>query len=348
MTEATRSKSKTTPGDGRSARVAIIGTGGSISFVGRDPLDLLEYGEFGHMLEVEELLTRLPELSSEAEIVPVAFGNYPSEAILPENWLDLARLVGHIAEQHAPLDGIVILHGTSTLEEGAFFLNLLLRHELTVVMAGAQGPINGLGNDGRLNIVNAVRVAKSLETRGLGVLVVHGNEIHAARDVTKISTHSISPFASRDLGILGYVDPNGWISIYRRPTRRHTVQTDFDPRRIHRLPRVDVVCAYAGADDAAIEGFLRRDAKGIVVSGYSPGSAAMPQDAALDEARRKGVLIVLSAHVGHGRVLPRRSLIDRRIVVADTLGPLKARLLAMLALNVTDEIEAIQRYFDTC
>lgn len=328
------------------SRVVVIGTGGSISFVGRDSLDLFEYGDYGEMLEIEELVARIPELSAEAEIITVSFGRFPSEAMSPSDWLGLARLIVRVVKECAPLDGVVVLHGTSTLEEGAYFLNLVVREDLPIVVVGAQRPINGMGTDGPLNIVNAVRVAKSASARGLGVLAVYGNEIHCARDVTKIGTYSVNPFLSPDFGILGYVDPDESVVIYRSPTRLHTLHSAFDVEQITNLPRVDIVCAYAGADETAIRSFCARGVKGIVVSGYSPGSAAAAQEAALDDAQRSGVLVVLSSHVMHGRVLARRSLSDRGIVVADTLSPQKSRILAMLALTVANDSAAIQEYFD--
>lgn len=327
--------------------IIIISMGGSISFTARHRLDLIEYGDFGYMLEIEDLLDWIPEVQELAKIVPVSCKNIPSEAITPTDWLELCRVIHDAVVRYKP-DGVVVLHGTSTLEETAFFLNLTLHVELPVVIVGAQGPINALGSDGGRNILNAVQVAKDEEAMGLGVLAVHGNEIHSARDVTKISTHSASPFHSPDFGILGYTDADGSVAIYRKPTRICAPRTKFDVSQINELPKVDIVYVYAGANGLCINTLVAGGTECIVVAGYSPGSAAGGQEVALDRARQKGVFVVLSPHCGRGRVLRRKALDNRGIIVADTLSPKKSRILSMLALTETRNMHDIQTYFNTC
>ena len=194
-------------------RVALIGTGGSISTVGRHSLDLFEYGEFGRTLEVDELLARFPEVSAAADVVPIRFRTLLSTAVGPPEWLELNELVHRVVEAEAPLDGVVITHGTATLEETAYFLNLTLKVELPVVLVGAQRPPNGLSSDVPLNLVNAVRVAAAPDCRGLGVLVLLNDEVQAAREVTKSSTYRLETFRSPDLRMLGYAGPDGQVVI---------------------------------------------------------------------------------------------------------------------------------------
>ena len=327
-------------------RVAVIGTGGSISTVGRHSLDLFEYGDFGRTLDVDELLARFPEVSTAADVTPIRFRALLSTAVGPSDWLELNELVPHVASADAPPDGIVITHGTATLEETAYFLNLTLKVDLPVVLVGAQRPPNGLSTDAGLNLVNAVRVAAAPEARGLGVLVLLNDEVQAAREVTKASTYRLEAFRSPDLGMLGYADPDGRVVIYRAPTRRHAPDTAFDVRGRTDLPRVDIAYSYAGSDGAAIDALVAAGAKGIVSAGLAPGRVTPGEWRALGEARRRGVLVVQSSRAGSGRVLRRGREREQGIVVADNLNPQKARVLAMVALTVTDDPEQIQQLFE--
>ncbi|MGH7387879.1 MAG: asparaginase [Candidatus Rokuibacteriota bacterium] len=327
-------------------RVALIGTGGTISSIGRDGLDLWEYMDSSRKAEPDELLVRFPEVPAFAEIVPVRFRAVGSTSIGPAEWLALDAAVHEAVRREAPLDGLVITHGTATLEETAYFLNLTLKVEPTVVLVGSQRPATGLSSDAGLNLLNAVRVAGAAGARGLGVLVLLNDEIQAAREVTKASTLRLETFRSHDLGMLGYADPDGRVAIYRRPTRRHAPATEFDVRGRTELPRVDVAASYAGADGAAIRAFVAAGARAIVVASLPPGVTTPAETEALAEVRRQGVLVVLSSRAGSGRVLPRRSLRERGFVVADNLIPQKARVLAMLALTRTDDPAEVQRMFD--
>lgn len=333
-------------GERTKPRVAVIGTGGSISTVGRHSLDLFEYSDFGRVLEVDELLARVPEVSSAAEIAPVRFRALNSVALSSADWLELNELIHRVAEAQAPLDGIAVIHGTATLEETAYFLNLTLKVDLPVVLVGAQRPPNALSTDGHLNLVNAVRVAAAPSCRGLGVLVVLNDEVQAAREVTKTSTLRLETFRSPDVGMLGYADPDGTVAIYRAPTRRHAPDTPFDVRGLQDLPRVDIAYSYVGADGGMIEAAVQLGARGIVSAGLGGGRVTPGEQRALAEARRRGVLVVQATRLGSGRVLPRARLREQGIVAADNLNPQKARVLAMLALTLSEDPGRIQGFFD--
>ena len=327
-------------------RIALIGTGGTISSIGRDSLDVWEYMDTSRKAEPEELLQRFPEAAGAAEVVPVRFRAVGSTAIGPAEWLGLDAAVHDAVARERPLDGVVITHGTATLEETAYFLGLTVKTPATVVLVGAQRPASGLATDAGMNLLNALRVAGAPEARGLGVLVLLNDEIQAAREVTKTSTLRLETFRSPDLGMLGYADPDGRIAIYRRPARRHAPDTEFDVRGRTELPRVDVAASYAGADGTAIRAFVAAGARAIVAAALPPGVTTPAEAEALDEARRRGVLVVVSSRAGSGRVLPRTSLRRRGFVVADNLNPQKARVLAMLALTRTDDPVEAQRIFD--
>jgi L-asparaginase len=327
-------------------RVVLIGTGGTISSIGRESLDLWEYMDASRKAEPDELLVRFPEVAEAAEIVCVRFRAMSSAAVGPVDWLALDAAVHAAVSREAPLDGVVITHGTATLEETAYFLNLTLKVDTTVVLVGSQRPVTGLSSDAGLNLLNAVRVAGARDARGLGVLVLLNDEIQAAREVTKASTLRLETFRSPDLGMLGYADPDGRVAIYRKPTRRHAPGTEFDVRGRTELPRVDIAASYAGADGAAVQAFVAAGAQAIVSASLPPGVTTPGETDALLEARRRGVLIVLSSRAGSGRVLPRTTLRERGFVVADNLNPQKARVLAMLALTRTDDVAEVQRMFD--
>ena len=327
-------------------RVALIGTGGTISSIGRDGLDVWEYMDTGAKIGPGELVARFPETAQVAEIVPIPFRSVGSSSIGPADWLLLTETIHGAAARETPLAGVVITHGTATLEETAYFLNLAVQVDLTVVVVGAQRPASGLSTDAGMNLVGALRVAAAPEARGLGVLVVLNDEIQAAREVTKTSTLRLETFRSADVGMLGYADPDGRVAIYRRPARRHAPVTEFDVRGRQAMPRVDIAYSYAGAERTAIDAFVAAGARGIVSASLAPGITTAAETEALVEARRQGVLVVLSSRAGSGRVLPRRVLRERGFVVADNLLPQKARVLAMLALTRTNDPIEVQRMFD--
>src|SRR5579884_3902291 len=199
-------------------RIAVIGTGGTISSLGASSLDVLDYPDFGQKLTSEALLARFPETRLAAQPVPVTFRQVGSTAIGPADWLELRALIHRIARDDPAIAGFVIPHGTATLEETAFFLNLTLGVDRPVVLVGAQRPASALGSDAGMNLYNALRVAGAAESRGKGVLVVLNDEIHAARDVVKTSTYRVQTFRSLDFGALGHVDGDG-PHYYRAPLK---------------------------------------------------------------------------------------------------------------------------------
>src|SRR5204862_6341485 len=190
-------------------RIAVIGTGGTISSLGASSMDVLDYPDFGQKLTSEALLDRFPETRLVAEPVPLTFRQAGSTAIGPPDWLELRTLIHHSAADDRSIVGFVIPHGTATLEETAFLLNLALAVDRPVVLVGAQRPASALGTDAGTNLVNALQVAGCAEARGKGVLVVMNNEINSARDVVKTSTYRVQTFRPLDFGALGPVDRDG-------------------------------------------------------------------------------------------------------------------------------------------
>jgi L-asparaginase len=328
-------------------RVALILTGGTIDSLGRDRLHLAGYEETGARLGPGELLARVPELDAIARVDEVPFARLSSTAIGSTDWLRLARLVDELGGQ-SDLDGIVISHGTNTLEETAFFLNLCLTTSRPVVLVGSMRPASALSSDADLNLVNAIRVAACRRAVGMGVLVVLNDTIHAAREVTKTATYRVQTFESRDAGPLGFADSDGQVVFYRAPQRAHTQGTPFDLRAAASLPRVDVVLSYAGQDGVMIEAAITAGARGLVSAGTGAGRTTPAEDAAYDRAVAQGIAVVQASRVGSGRVVATRRLCARGIIAADNLVPWKARILLMLGLTRTTDYAELQAIFDRC
>jgi L-asparaginase/Glu-tRNA(Gln) amidotransferase subunit D len=239
------------------------------------------------------------------------------------------------------VDGIIITHGTFTLEETAYFLHLTARTNKPVICVASQRMHDALGNDGNRNLLDAVRVALSPSAKGNGVLVVIHEEIHSARDVVKTNQRP-GGFASPVHGLLGHVESDQ-VSFYRSSTRCHTLQSEFDISEIVELPRVDIIPAYVGADDTAARACIDAGARGLVVHGYAfSGSPAATQRKALEEIAASGIPVVLASRGGGGRVpvVP-----DDCFIQGDTLPAPKARILLMLGLSKSADPSQIQKMF---
>lgn len=327
-------------------KVAFIGTGGTMASLGRGPLDIYDYGVAGNVMHADQILARWPETALVADVIPVRYRNIPSTAIDFADWKALAAQCTQVVADHPDIAGIVIGHGTATLEETAYFLNLTVKVPVPVVVVGAQRPSSSLSSDAGMNLVNAIRTAASPEARGMGVLVVLNDEIQAAREVTKTSTSRMQTFRSPDFGVLGQADGDG-IVFYRQPIRRRAPDTEFDVSALDAMPRVDIAYGYAGGDGVAVRAFMAAGAKGIVSAGFAPGFTAPAEAEALKEAAGQGIVVVQCTRAGSGRVPPTTRLQLSGFLLADNLNPQKARILLSLALTVTDDPAEISRMFRT-
>ena len=328
-------------------RVALIITGGTIDSIGKYRLDLAWYIEAGKRLGTGELLGQLPELKTIAHVEEVPFRRLPSHALVDKDWLDMVRTIHSIFDENKA-DGIVITHGTNTIEETAYFLNLTLKTDKPVIVVGAMRPSSAISADGYLNLVNAVKVAADPHSRGRGAMLVMNDTIYSGRDVTKNATYRVQAFQSRDLGPLGFADADGSVVYYHQTVKKHTENTEFDVRNLQSLPRVDVVVSYVGADGNMIEAAAAVGAKGIVSAGTGAGRPTPAEDEAFDRVyKEKGVIMCLCSRVASGRVVRSPGLAKRGFVAGDNLQPWKARLLLALALTKTNNADEIQRMFDT-
>ena len=326
-------------------RIAFIGTGGTMASLGRDALDIQDYATLGRILDSAAILQRLPELERVAQVTAVPFAPVISTRIGFADWQALVRQCDALVAADPGLAGIVIGHGTATMEETAYALSLTLKVPVPVVLVGAQRPASGLSTDAPMNLLNAVRVAAHPDTRGMGVLLLLNDEIHAAREVTKTSTWRMQTFRTPDFGALGHADADR-IAFYRRPLRRLAPDTEFDIRELAAFPRVDIAYSHADADGTAIRAFVAAGARGIVSAGFAPGMPSPAEFEALAEAAAAGVVVVQGSRVGSGRVVQGQRMREAGILAADNLNPQKARILLGLALTVTTDPAEITRIFD--
>jgi len=329
----------------KKAHVTILATGGTIAGSGASSTTTVGYT--AATVGVDRLIAAVPELAQVAQVKGEQVFQIASENMSDAYWLTLAKRVNVLLAQ-SDVDGIVITHGTDTLEETAYFLGLVVKSKKPVVLVGAMRPGTALSADGPINLYNAVLLAASPEAAGKGVLVAMNDQIHGARDVSKTNTSTPDSFKTPELGMLGYIQ-GGKPYFYHVSSRKHTTETEFDISKLDTLPQVDIVYGYANVNPVALNALVAAGAKGIIHAGVGDGSLAASVKPALSAARKQGVLIVRGSRVGQGIVARNGEANDDELdfVAADTLNPQKARILLMLALTKTSDSKQIQRMFYT-
>ncbi|PTY07888.1 L-asparaginase [Opitutaceae bacterium EW11] len=318
--------------------VALFTTGGTIQSKGAHRDKLYEYSD--GRVSPKELLDDLPELQSVAKVEIQEVSNVGSGEIGAAQLLKLGKGI-NAALARPEIAGAVVTHGTSTLEETAYFLQLTVKSKKPVVVVGAMRPFTAISRDGPFNLYNSVRVAVCPDAVGKGVMVVLNDTIHSARFVTKGNTYHVETFVDRDIGPLGYTDSDR-VVFYRTPLTRHTFQSEFDVSALETLPVVDIVYGYQEASPAPIEALVAAGAKGIVLN---DGAASFRKAAA--KALGAGVVIVQSDRKGSGRVVLSEKSEGRGVVTSDNLNAQKARVLLRLGLTKTTDPRELQRMFNT-
>ncbi len=327
--------------------VHLIATGGSISCIGRSRLDYIDYSDDDRRLPIADMLARIPETSEFANVSTEQLSNAFGGSLGPSVWLTLARRVNEVWSSQPKVAGIAVTHGTSTLEETAYFLHLTSRSEKPVVITGAMRPPSALSTDADLNLVDCIRVAADPQAAGKGALVVLNSEIHSARDVTKTHTARPNAFRSSDFGCLGYADTDKTVVFYRAPLHAHTSRSEFDVSGLSELPRVEILMAYAGADGMLVDYLADGRCDGLVVAGLGSGNVPGGFRAALKRAQQRGIPVVLASQVGSGRTRHSERNRAENFISPDNLTPKKARILLMLALTKTRDPGAIARMMRT-
>lgn len=325
--------------------IVVIEMGGTISAKGIDRLDLKDY-ESGQYTG-KHFLNQLPEIQNLANVSFDSFTGVSSTKITTSHWIGLRKKIIHYLNEK-DVDGIVITHGTNTIEETAYFLHLTIPSHKPVVCVGAQRPFTALSSDAHLNLINAIRVAASDEAYDKGVLVVLNDEINCAREATKTNTYRLESFQSNQLGFLGYVDTDQTVQFYRTPSRKHTLNSEFSTLTFDSLKEVEITYSYAGATGDIIRYLIMTEAySGIVLAGTGAGLASPDELDALADAANKGIHVIRSNRVGSGRVVPIKPYEKYPFISGDNLLPQKARILLMVALLKYNNTEDIQTVFNT-
>jgi glutamin-(asparagin-)ase len=318
-------------------RVAVLCTGGTIA--GAHPSGGNGWYRAGTR-GVDELLASVPDLEQLAEVTHEQVFQIDSAEMDDQRMLRLAKRTSEVlASEH--VDGVVITHGTDTLEESSYFLHLTVKSEKPVVFVGAMLPGDALSADGPRNLRSGLVVAASSQARGLGVLVVMNDEIHTARDVAKVHTLNLAALRS-PYGALGYVVGDA-PRFYRQPVRPHTSRTPFDAERLDRLPVVGIVYAHAGMGSASIDA-LAAASDGLIYAGFGNGYLSESVRRALVTVRAAGVQVARASRGGIGPLVRNAAAADDEygFLVADDQSPAKARILLELGLSVTQETAALQ------
>jgi L-asparaginase len=322
--------------------IVVLATGGTIAgAAGSDVQAAYTSGQVG----VEQLLAAVPQAKNIATLRGEQISNIGSQDMNDEVWLKLAKRINELVAM-PDVDGIVITHGTDTIEETGYFLNLVVKSRKPVVLTAAMRPSTALSADGPLNFYNAVAVAADKDAAGRGVLVVINDWIHGASSLTKTSTTAVQTFLSPLRGLVGTV-AYGNSEFYRGPVGKHTVESEFSLDGVTDLPRVDIIMAHENMDGKLIEAAVASGAKGIVIAGVGNGNMTAAALEALGAQSKKGIVCVRSTRVATGTVGRNVEVDDDKLglIASDDLNPQKSRVLLRLALLKQRPLPDIQRLF---
>lgn len=323
--------------------IKILATGGTIAGSAAQAGQLTGYtaGAIG----IENLISAVPELESAARVSGEQIANIDSCNITSGLWFKLARRCNELMADD-DVDGIVITHGTDTLEETAYFLNLTVKGTKPVVLTGAMRPATAISADGPLDLLNAVKTAACREACGKGVLVVMNDIIMAARYATKTSAFKVEAFQAVPYGQLGTI-AGGRVYFEAVISKCHTVNSVFSGKNYTSLPRTDIIYTHCDDDGILIEAAVNAGAQGIIYAGSGMGSIHCGAEAALLKAVQRGAAVVRSTRVSEGRVLAANPKWDEAgFICGGNLNPQKARILLQLALTCTHDTRKIQEFFD--
>jgi L-asparaginase len=326
-------------------RIKILATGGTIAGAQASQADA---GYKSGTFSVNDLIAAVPQLKNIAELSGEQVANIGSQTMNHEVWLKLAKRVNEVLRSD-DTDGVVITHGTDTMEETAYFLSLVVKSDKPVILVGSMRPATAISADGPINLYNGVSLAGSPEAKGRGPLVVLNDTIHYAREAQKMHTTHMDTFDSPNRGIAGVMN-TGKATFYSENTTRHTTKSEFsiDGLTVENLPLVTIVYSYANLGGLVIDAMAEKGVKGIILAGVGDGNTTDAALAALERAAKKGVAVVRCSRTGSG-------LVDRNVEINDDklgfiagmeLSPQKARILLMLALSKTSDVKQLQRFFN--
>jgi L-asparaginase len=324
--------------------IVILATGGTIAGAAATGT---QSGYTSGAVTIDAMLAAVPGIKDLANVKGEQISNVGSQDMTFDIMLTLAKRINVLLAKN-DVDGIVVTHGTDTMEETAFFLNLVVKSEKPLVMVGSMRPSTAVSADGPLNLFNAVGVAVDANSRGRGVMVVMNDWIHGAHSLTKTSTTAVQTFMSPLRGLVG-VSNYGRNDFYNIPQWKHTTASEFDITNVSKLPRVDILYACADMSPDLIDASVARGAKGIVIAGVGNGNMNQSSLQAAANAAKKGVVVVRSSRVATGTVGRNVEVNDDEmgLVASNELNPQKARILLTLALLKPHSIAEIQNLFYT-
>jgi L-asparaginase len=325
--------------------IKVLATGGTIAGAQATQADA---GYKSGTFSVEDLIKAVPQLKNIAEMSGEQVANIGSQTMNHEVWLKLANRINEVLKSD-DTDGVVVTHGTDTMEETAYFLSLVVKSDKPVVLVGSMRPATAISADGPINLYNGVALAGSPQAKGRGPLVVLNDTIHYAREAQKMHTTHMDTFDSPNRGIAGVMN-TGKPTFYSQITTRHTTNSEFsvDGLTVDNLPLVVIVYSYANFGGQFIEALVEKGVKGIVLAGVGDGNTTDAALAALEQAAKKGVAVVRCSRTGSG-------LVDRNVEINDDklgfiagmeLSAQKARILLMLGLTRTSDVQKLQNYFN--
>jgi L-asparaginase len=317
--------------------VVILATGGTIA--GSATSNTSTTGYEAGAIGVETLIAAVPEMIKIANVSGEQVCNTGSSNINNEILLKLSKRINVLLNSDK-VDGIVVTHGTDTLEETAYFLNLTVKSDKPVVVVGAMRPATAISADGPFNLYNAVLVAADPQSKGRGVFILLNDRIGSARYITKTNTTMLDTFKSVEQGYLGAI-AGGKLYFWNEITKKHTFKTEFEIAGVDKLPRVDIIYGYQNDDQTFYDAAVKAGAAGIVIAGSGNGSLSAVSKAGAKKAIDQGVVIVRSTRVGNGITSPSKFGLN-----SNSLNPQKSRILLMLALTQTKNPQKIQQYFD--
>ncbi|MCK6372285.1 MAG: type II asparaginase [Gammaproteobacteria bacterium] len=321
-------------------KVTILATGGTIAGA---QASQAEYGYQAGAFKVEDLINAVPQMKELADINGEQIVNIGSQDMNDEVWLKLGKRVNEVLQS---TDAVVITHGTDTMEETSYFLNLVVKSDKPVVLVGSMRPATGISADGPMNLYNAVAVAADPNAKGRGVLVAINDTVHAARNVVKVNTSNVEAFRSPNRGPAAIVN-TGKITWLEVPGGRRGAKSEFSIDGVTALPRVDIIYAHANMSADLIDAAVANGARGIVLAGVGDGNATTAAIDKLTATAKKGVVVVRSTRVPSGLTYRNNEVNDDKLgfVASLELNPAKSRVLLQQALRVTKDPQAIQRMF---
>jgi L-asparaginase len=322
-------------------KIAILATGGTIA--GRAE-SATQAAYTPGVISIEEIIATVPGIQSLAELEGIQVCNISSQNMTQSIWLKLSKTIDSLFATDAA-DGVVITHGTDTMEETAYFLSLTVRHDKPIVLTGSMRPSSSLSADGPFNLYNAVALAASKDAKGRGAMIVMNDYILSADDVEKSHTVNTDAFSSPNLGPLGYMR-DGLPHFFRVSAVRHTTKSEFDIGDLLTLPKVEIVYGYAFSDATAMRAFAENGTKGIVIAGVGHGNYNREYASEMERGYKSGVRYVRSARIHKGGVDSAAEEFDQRHPVSGLKSPQKARILLMLALTKSNDSNEIQRIFN--